>query len=160
MKRVVIYQVVSVLAMLATISFAQAITSVTVNVTVILPPCVINDDHPIEVEFGEVMTTRVDGVNYRMPIDYTLDCGDASTNSLKLQVQGNSASFDSSVLQTSVEGLGIRIQNGTTTLPMNEGLNFVYPEKPVLWVVPVKKVGTTLPAGEFTAVSTMKVDYQ
>lgn len=39
--------------------------------------------------FGdEVMTTRIDGSNYRRPVNYTLTCNGQSSNALKLQVQG------------------------------------------------------------------------
>ncbi|MGL1813972.1 UNVERIFIED_CONTAM: fimbrial protein [Serratia marcescens] len=140
---------------------ALAVTTVTVKVTVVAPPsCVINDDKPIEVDFGEVMTTRVDGSNYRLPVTYTLDCKDAPSNAMKLQVQGAGADFDGTVLQTNKTGLGIELQQGDAKLPVNGWLNFTYPNKPELWAVPVKQNGATLTGGEFTAGATMKVDYQ
>lgn len=140
---------------------AQAITTVTVKVTVVaLPSCIINDDRPIVVEFGDVLTTRVDGSNYRLPVNYTLDCKDAPSNAMKLQVQGTGAGFDGTVLQTNKSGLGIELQQGDAKLPVNSWLNFAYPRKPELWVVPVRQSGATLTGGEFTAGATMKVDYQ
>jgi type 1 fimbria pilin len=152
----------SLVALSFALSFmAKAVlTTITVKVSVVAPACVINDNKAIEVEFGDVMTTRVDGSNYRMPVNYTLDCGAESNNAMKLQVQGNGAGFNSEVLQTTVPDLGIRLQNGTTTLPINTWVNFTYPTKPELWAVPVKAAGATLSAGEFTAASTMRVDYQ
>ena len=134
---------------------------VTVKVTVVAPPpCVINDNKAIEVAFGDVITTRLDGTNYRMPVNYTLDCDAEANNAMKLQVQGTAAGFDVEALQTTVPELGIRLQNGTTTLPVNTWVNFTYPTKPELFAVPVKAAGATLLAGEFTASSTMRVDYQ
>ncbi|VTR51606.1 putative minor fimbrial subunit StfE [Serratia fonticola] len=53
-----------------------------------------------------MMTTRVDGNNYRMPVNYTLDCRSASANAMKLQVQGNGAAFDGTVLRSEQGGLG------------------------------------------------------
>ena len=52
-------------------AFAQAAT-VKVSVTVMQPlPCTINDGRPIEVDFGdEVMTTRINGHFYRVPIGF------------------------------------------------------------------------------------------
>lgn len=52
-------------------AFAQTAT-VKVSVTVMQPlPCTINGGRPIEVDFGdEVMTTRINGNFYRMPIDF------------------------------------------------------------------------------------------
>ncbi|MBH3000363.1 fimbrial protein [Serratia marcescens] len=142
-------------------AITQAVTTVTVTVTVVAPPsCIINDDRPIEVEFGEVATTQVDGSNYRLPVTYTLDCKDAPSNAMKLQVQGAVADFDGTVLQTNKSELGIELQQGGSKLPVNSWLNFTYPNKPELWAVPVKQSGATLTGGEFTAGATMTVDYQ
>ncbi|WP_210504815.1 fimbrial protein [Pantoea ananatis] len=135
-------------------------TTVTVKVTVVAPPpCVINDDRPVEVEFGDVMTTRVDGSNYRRPVNYTLSCTSTS-NAMKLQVKGNGAAFDVTVLQTNKAGLGIKLLQGDSKLAINSWLNFTYPNKPELWAVPVKQAGATLTGGEFSAGATMAVDYQ
>nr|WP_261803117.1 fimbrial protein [Serratia nematodiphila] len=134
--------------------------TVVLTITIVAPPCVINDNRPIDVEFGDVMTTRVDGNNYRMPVNYTLDCKDAPSSAMKLQVQGTGASFDGALLKTSNATLGIKLQHGAAPLPVNTWLNFTYPNKPELWAVPVKQSGVTLPGGEFTAGATMKVDYQ
>ncbi|WNN46701.1 fimbrial protein [Winslowiella toletana] len=135
--------------------------SVTVKVTVVAPPpCIINDDRAIEVDFGDVITTRVDGAHYRMPVNYTLSCTGDTANAMKLQVQGNSATFDGTVLLTNKEGLGIELQQGSSKLPVNSWLNFSYPDKPELWAIPVKQAGATLTGGEFTAGATMKVAYQ
>ncbi|KFL05470.1 fimbrial family protein [Serratia marcescens] len=135
--------------------------TVTVKVTVVAPPpCVINDDRPVEVEFGDVMTTRVDGDNYKMPVNYTLSCSGGTSNAMKLQVKGNGAAFDATVLQTNKTGLGIELRQGDGKLAVNSWLNFTYPNKPELWAVPVKQAGTTLTGGEFSAGATMAVDYQ
>ncbi|HAT4913351.1 TPA: fimbrial protein [Serratia marcescens] len=141
--------------------FALADSAITVSVTIVAPPpCIINDDRPIEVEFGDVMTTRVDGDNYKMPVNYTLLCAKASSNAMKLQVQGNVASFDGKVLQTNKAGLGVQLLQGDSKLAVNSWLNFTYPNAPALWAVPVKQSGVTLTGGEFTAGATMKVAYQ
>ncbi|WP_193161054.1 fimbrial protein [Serratia ureilytica] len=140
---------------------APSATVITVKVTVVAPPpCVINDDRPIEVEFGDVMTTRVDGDNYKMPVNYTLSCTGSASNAIKLQVKGAGAAFDATVLQTNQTGLGIELRQGGSKLAVNSWLNFTYPNKPELWVVPVKQTGATLTGGEFSAGATMAVDYQ
>ncbi|HCR1077295.1 TPA: fimbrial protein [Enterobacter cloacae] len=142
--------------------WASTAAVVMVKVTVVAsPPCTINDDRPIEVDFGEVMTTRVDGNNYRMPVNYTLSCTGASSNAMKLQVKGSGAAFDGRLLQTSRNGLGIELQTqGGISFPVNGSLIFSYPNKPELWAVPVKQPGVTLTGGEFTAGATMSVTYQ
>ncbi|PNU37053.1 fimbrial protein [Serratia marcescens] len=135
-------------------------TVVTVTVTVVAPPpCTINDDKPIEVNFGEVMTTRVDGENYRMPVNYSLSCSGATSNAMKLQIKGTGAAFDGNVLRTDKTGLGIALLRDGNKLPLNGWTNFSYPDKPALWAVPVKQSGVTLSGGEFTAGATLSVAY-
>ncbi|MGP3120271.1 fimbrial protein [Serratia nevei] len=150
-----------VLATLPMLACADPSATVTIKVTVVAPPpCVINDDRPIEVEFGDVMTTRVDGDNYKMPVNYTLSCTGGSSNAMKLQVKGNGAAFDATVLQTNKTGLGIELLQGNSKLAVNKWLSFTYPNKPALWAVPVKQAGAPLTGGEFSAGATMAVDYQ
>lgn len=147
--------------LVATPLMVNAITTVNVKVTVVAPPpCVINNDRPIEVEFGDVMTTRVDGKNYRMPVSYSLSCSGVTSNAMKLQVKGSGASFDGTVLQTNKEGLGIELRHGDSKLAVNSWLNFTYPNQPDLWAVPVKKSNMALTGGEFSAGATMQVAYQ
>ena len=140
---------------------SDASTTVTVKVTVIAAPsCIINDNRPIEVNFSDVITTRVDGSNYRMPVPYSLSCSAETSNAMKLQIQGNVADFDNTVLQTNKTELGIELQQDDSKVAVNHWLNFTYPNQPQLWAVPVKQSGATLTGGEFSATATMKVDYQ
>ncbi|HHR6038868.1 TPA: fimbrial protein [Providencia alcalifaciens] len=149
------------LVALPMLACAASTATVTVRVTVLAPPpCVINDDRPIDVEFGDVMTTRVDGNNYKIPVNYTLSCTGSTSNAMKLQVKGTGATFDATVLQTNKTGLGIELQQDGGKLAVNKWLNFTYPNKPELWVVPVKQSGAILTGGEFSAGATMAVDYQ
>ncbi|MFI8416179.1 fimbrial protein [Serratia sp. NPDC078593] len=149
------------LAVLPQIAVGANVATVEVKVNVLAaPPCTINDNKVIAVEFGEVMTTRVDGKNYRIPVDYTMSCTAGSPNALKLQIQGTAAPFDSTVLQTNKAGLGIELQQGSTKLAINHWLNFTYPDRPELWAIPVKQDGIALTGGEFTAGAILKVDYQ
>ena len=45
----------------------------TLNITgnIVEPECEINNNQQIVVNFGEVLTTRIDGANYETPIVYT-----------------------------------------------------------------------------------------
>ncbi|OKB68843.1 exotoxin [Serratia marcescens] len=136
-------------------------TTVTVKVTVVAPPpCVINNDRVIDVEFGEVMTTRIDGNNYRVPVNYTLSCVGASSNLMKMKLEGYGAGFNSTLLATSIAGLGIQLQQGDQKLAPNTWLNFTYPNKPELWAVPVKQSGVALSGGEFYSGAVIQVAYQ
>ncbi|EPX2177049.1 TPA: fimbrial protein [Serratia marcescens] len=140
----------------------DAATTVTVKVTVLAAlPCIINDNKPIDVDFGdEVMTTRIDGVNYSTPIKYTITCVNPQKNGMKLQVSGTSASFDSRLLKTDVDGLGIAFRSNESPLALNNWQSFNFPLLPRLAAVPVKQGSKVLPTGEFTSSATLRVDYQ
>lgn len=159
--RHVIRMLISLLTTLPMLALASNTAMLTVKVTVFVAPCVINNNNPIEVEFDDVMTTRVDGKNSRKQIIFALECKGAQSSAMKLKVKGPGASFDGTLLQVRENSsLGIELQNGATKFPVNTWLNFTYPNKPELWAVPVKKNGATLRGGEFTAGATMAVDYQ
>ncbi|HIE3987578.1 fimbrial protein [Serratia nevei] len=145
-------------------AFTQAAT-VKVSVTVVKPlPCIINGGRPIEVNFGdEVMTTRIDGQRYRMPIDFSFTCNNPYKNAMRMQIRGGTVNFGQGLLLgTSRDGLGIAIlrQENGTRLPMNSWLNFTYPNPVKLDAVPVKRAGVELATGEFTAAATLQVDFQ
>lgn len=125
------------------------------------PPCVINGGSPINVDFGnEVMTTRVDGVNYIKDVNYILSCTEATSKTLRMQIKGGGASFDSTKLSTDKNDLAIALTANGNALPVNEWLNYNDPSKPALKAVPVKKTGATLTGGAFKATATMMIDYQ
>lgn len=126
------------------------------------PPCTIVSANPIEINFtDEVMTTRVNGLNYMKDINYELNCTEAVSNSLKLKISGVGSSFDSKVLATrSKPDLGIQFYREGASLNLNEWFNFSYPQKPRLLAAPTKRNGSVLTAGGFTATATLHVDYQ
>ncbi|AOE97958.1 exotoxin [Serratia surfactantfaciens] len=141
---------------------AQAATTIKVTVTIVAPPpCVINNNNLIEVNFGnDVMTTRIDGSYKKQEVVYSVECKNAPNNAMKLQIQGTGAGFDSEVLRTDKEGLGIALLRNGNPQPINSWINFTYPNLPQFEAVPVKQAGATLSGGKFTAGATMKVEYQ
>ncbi|WP_367651425.1 fimbrial protein [Serratia fonticola] len=145
---------------------AIAFTMVSVRATVLDPPsCVISGsqpNQPIEVNFGdEVMTNKVDGKNYMLTVEYSLQCTGGNTDALRLQIQGAPAAFNPAALATAQQSnLGIELWANNARFPVNSWINFTYPSIPVLKAVPVKKSGTTLAAGKFSAVATLKIDVQ
>lgn len=140
---------------------ATKVTIVQITVTVVEPPkCVINENRPIEVDFGQVVTTRIDGNNYRVPVTYGLDCKGSQGATLAMSVSGGVTGFDSAALRTSVDGLGIRLYADDQLLAVNSGAhNFDYPNMPALYAVPVKQADARLGGGEFTAAATLEVGY-
>ncbi|AJI94605.1 fimbrial family protein [Yersinia ruckeri] len=123
------------------------------------PPCNINGDKPINVDFGDsVVTTKIDGVNYKRPVDYTLNCENSQNSILKMQIKGNVSAFDSTILLTSVPNLGIQIFSDGVKLSVNEWDIFAHKLPPVLEAVPVKNKDTTLKGGKFDATATLLID--
>lgn len=149
--------------------FSVLLTSIAANAmpvnirgTIILPPpCTINNNQTIRVDFGdEVMTTRIDGINYKQTIVYSLNCDIQKSNNLKMSIQGGTAGFGTGYLSTNKSDLGIALYYGTQRLNINTWFNYTYPNQPVLYAVPVKRSGATLTGGEFTASATLLIDYQ
>lgn len=135
----------------------------TVNVTINVPPCDINNNNTINIDFGNnVAVTDVAAGLVKKPINYTLECSNIDTSkSLKIMIHGTGADFDSNVLQTSIPDLAIQLQANGTNLPLNTNVNFANVEnKPVLEALLVQKPGARLATGDFKAGATMTVDYQ
>lgn len=140
------------------ISFA---TTVVVTVTVVAPPsCEINGKQPIEVNFDEIATNKVNGDNYKQDVVYDIKCSNTSSNSMSIRIQGTNAGFGTHVLDTNKTNLGIALLNNGQPMPLNSNIQFTYPNLPKLQVVPVKSPGTTLQGGAFSAGATMTVTYQ
>ncbi|CNK15690.1 exported pilin protein [Yersinia mollaretii] len=137
-----------------------AAVNVTVNIFA-APPCVINSNSMITVDFGDdLLTSRIDGVNYMKPVNYSLNCTAAASNAMKMSIKGDGATLDASYLRTSNTGLGIKLMNSGQPFALNTALNFTYPAVPVLQAVPIKQTSAALATGLFTAAATMVVEYQ
>ncbi|CAI1839559.1 MULTISPECIES: fimbrial protein [Serratia] len=153
------------LALLVVFPVAQAAetANVTVKVTIVAaPPCVINNNNLIEVNFGnDVLTTRVDGSAYKkMPVTYSINCSGGPSNAVKMLIEGTGAGFDNAMLRTNQTDFGIALLNNDRRYPINSWLNFNASSPPQLEAVPAKRTGATLKGGPFSAGATMKVEYQ
>ncbi|MDL5167557.1 fimbrial protein [Proteus faecis] len=136
---------------------------VPVNITgyvIAPPPCVINNGQMVEVNFGEIMSTRIDGSNYKQPVVYKVECTKMPTNMMKISVGGNSTGFDSNALRTNITGLGVRILYQNKTLRLGQTINFTYPNAPTLEAIPVRDYSAKLTGGDFSATATLRVEYQ
>ena len=140
----------------------QAETGLTIRAVIIAPPpCVINGGSTLDVPFGnDLLTSRVDGVNYRREVPYTVTCTSPFSNALTLELKGTAAAFDSGVLMTRTADLGVKLFVNGADWPLNTAVNFTYPNFPVVQAVPVKRAGSVLTGGAFDAAATLVVDYQ
>ena len=134
-----------------------------ISVTVILtaPPCVINNNNLIEVNFGnDVLTTLVDGNYKKMQVPYTVQCPPGAPSAMNIRIEGTGAAFNHNVLTTNITNFGIAISSNGASLPINSSKSFTYPNWPQLEAVPVKRPGATLSGGVFSAGAVMKVEYR
>ncbi|KAA6175439.1 MULTISPECIES: fimbrial protein [Pseudomonas] len=140
----------------------QADTNLTIRAVIIAPPpCVINNGSTLNVPFGnDLLTSRVDGVNYRRDVPYTVRCDSPFSNALTLELKGTGAAFDNRVLVTRKPDLGVKLFVNGADWPLNTAVNFTYPNFPVMQAVPVKRAGSKLTGGAFDATATLVVDYQ
>lgn len=134
----------------------------TVRATIVVAPsCMFNGGNPIEMDFGnDVMNIKVDGSYKKMTVPYRLTCLNLSKTGLKMYISGEGAGFDARVLATSMDNLGIAFISNNNLLPLTYSLDFALPDIPPLEVVLVKKKGSNLTTGPFSAAATMHVEYQ
>lgn len=130
------------------------------GVVIARPACVINNNKPINVDFEELNKSKIDGVNYIKNINYTIDCGNIPDSLMRMQIRGDSATFDKGVLPTSITNLGIKFYAEGRQLNVNAWFNFLFPYNPRLQAVPVKNsLGDLKSSGAFTAGAMLVVEY-
>lgn len=154
---------VALVALGVTAQPIMATSSSTINVTVILTaqPCKVNNNGLIEVDFGnDVQTKLVDGNYKKMQVPYILDCPAGAPTAMNIRVEGAAAAFDRNVLMTNISNFGIAIISDESPLSINSPKSFTYPYLPRLYAVPVKRPGTTLKGGAFSAGAILRVEYR
>ncbi|WP_447907996.1 fimbrial protein [Serratia fonticola] len=126
------------------------------------PPCEINNGNLIDVDFGnKVGISRINGVNYKQRLAYTITCAPGSPAlSLGLSFNGAETSFDSAAVKTDKNGLGVRLLHDGTPFTMNTRLPINAASPPILEAVPVRDPAVTLTDGAFDATATLLADYQ
>ncbi|OMQ20804.1 fimbrial protein [Serratia oryzae] len=148
---------------------AQENSAFSLDGYLILPPvCTLNNNAQIEVSFGNVGVGKVDGVQYKKPIPYTLACtGDTSKPwTVSLTFTGTAAPFaadSATLLANSPQNgnrLGIRLLRNGVALPLNTAITIDPASPPALEAVPVKQPGSTLLADPFNATGTLRITYQ
>lgn len=124
------------------------------------PACTINQGVDPYVDFGkDILTTKVDGVNYAKEANYTIECNNIVNNSLRMQLYGLATDFDTKAIKTTNVDIGIAVYIGKIRTGVNEWFNFTYPTKPVIKLIPVKRPNIILKGGSFSGYVEFKVDY-
>ncbi|UAN46827.1 fimbrial protein [Serratia sp. JSRIV001] len=124
-------------------------------------PCTINNGDPIEVDFGDNLVIRnLDGVRYRKPVPYQIDC--SAAGSVRMSIQGTATRFDGAAIQSSIAGLGIHMSLGNDNpFYLNSFASQVTTQSPPpMMAVPVADPAQPPSPGAFTARATLLAEYQ
>ncbi len=126
------------------------------------PPCVINNDRPITASFGDVLIENIDGSYKTITLPYDLDCSQALTNQVRIQVQGAGTWFLPALLAVpGNDELGIAFKKDGSALALNTWANFDASKKPLLQAVLAKRTQSSeIVNGTFSATATVMVEYQ
>lgn len=142
----------------------------TINVSGVLldtPDCTVNGNNSIDVDFGDdVVISRIDGLTYKKTqLIYSLVCTSLAKQGLTVTVKGTPASFNSQLIATDKEGLGIQmLLYGAIPIGPGTAMNFDYSDTNSnavnLWAVLSAQSGATLTATDFSGAGTLVFGYQ
>ncbi|MDH1321536.1 fimbrial protein [Enterobacter bugandensis] len=135
--------------------------SVTFHGTLKRKPCRISNNQTINISFGKIGTRKIDGINYKQPIAYTLTCEDQDPSAeLTMMLNGRPTSYNAAAIETSVPGLGILILKDDQPMKIGERTSISQSSPPTLQAVPVQQQGSILAAGNFQATATLLAEYK
>lgn len=129
------------------------------------PTCTVNDKGGrINVRFGNLAISRIDGEQFRKLIPYQITCPGAGTDTswrMRLTLKGNPTAFEPKALQSSVPDLGIKIMLGGAELipDLPRYIQVIPTAVPLLEAVPVKLAGSDLPSVDFTASALLLAEF-
>lgn len=157
-----IYILSVILLFMSVVSIGANYSPINISGTLIdMPDCRVESGNDIEVNFGdEIITTRIDGENYKANIHWPLVCSNMLSTKLTLKIEGERAEFDTSLLKTSTDNLAIILYVNDTKLMLGGNIPFDYENPPVLWAAPVSNNNSDLKHGPFTGFATMIIGYQ
>lgn len=138
---------------------AQAATApITIYGTITAPPCTINKNGPIDVDYGTMKTNEVETSKGIKTTRFPLNCEGVD---LTLTLTGTAAGFNADYLRTNMANLAIKFTDDVgTAIPVNVTVpietNYSFLD---VRTVLVKKSGATLKGGAFSASATFVFKY-
>lgn len=129
------------------------------------PTCTVSDKGGrIDVRFGNLAISRIDGTQYRKAIPYQINCpgaGGGTSWRMRLTLKGSHTVFEPKALQSSVPDLGIKVLlGGTELVPETPRYIQITPTAvPLLEAVPIKQLGSDLPSIDFTASALLLAEF-
>ena len=160
-KKMILKPITACFALCMLSFFNSASANVSFSGTLVEPPpCTINGGKTITIDFEKVAVNKVDGVNYRKPVNYTITC-DAGAPGwvMMLSLKGTAAGFEPAAVQSSVANLGIKVFQNGAPFVINTRMVINPSKPPILEAVPIKKNSSTLSGGSFTAAATLLAEY-
>ncbi|MEX6378639.1 MULTISPECIES: fimbrial protein [Providencia] len=134
------------------------------NLIVTPPECILNNNNQESIHFGDILLTRIDGTHYLQDLPLSLTCSELAKNNLTLTLKGEQTTFNSNgALKTSNSKLGIVFYINGSRQAINQPVKFTYSALPSLKVAPIKNSTanySNTDGDHFTALATLKVDYQ
>ncbi len=134
------------------------------NLIVTPPECILNNNNQATIHFGDILLTRIDGNNYLQTLPLSLSCTGLAKNNLTLTLEGDPTLFNSNgALKTSNDKLGVIFYVNNIRQAINQPVNINYTSLPSLKAAPIKNMTAGFndtDGGSFTALATLKVNYQ
>lgn len=123
--------------------------------------CQINNGNNIEVDFGEVVNSQINGVNYKKTFDLKLNCRGGKSNTVRLRFIGTAHPQLPNALEVAGNGgLGIQMMRDGVAFQPYSWFQFEYPNLPIFSAVPVKAPGSKIIGGSFGTTAVIEIDYQ
>ncbi|HEJ0329747.1 fimbrial protein [Serratia marcescens] len=134
-------------------------------------PCQLDRDSKLEINFGDIQIDEVDGKNYTKVASFWWRCDQNPGKTLMVRHLGTAASFDNAAVQTNIANFAIHTvvtTNKTYMQPFVIGEAVLVDDKPpqgnnsliIINATPVKRPGADLQPGDFSAISTLQLEYQ
>lgn len=127
------------------------------------PPCKINGDVDIDVDFGNVSIGHLDSASdTKVDIPLSITCDSSVTKDVSISLVANPTYFNADLIGTDLSDLGIEIKNDSTLLPPGGTLPIEL-GKDIILTAQLRKnddESVVIEAGEFTANSTLMVSYE
>lgn len=127
-----------------------------------MTPCSINNDAPVSVKFDNVGINKVESGQYLRQMDYTLDCGSAtSSNTILMSFTTTTpVATEPAAISSDIPGLWVKIfKDGS---PLELGKEFQISDThapPKIEVQLIKDPTTDLIEGGFKATGTLVAEY-
>ncbi|MGF6267681.1 hypothetical protein [Lelliottia nimipressuralis] len=132
--------------------------------TLVVVSCTVNDNKDQTVSFGENLGIhKIDGVNYKMPVPLEITCGEfngSPVTGIQLSFKRNESSFDNAGVQSSVDGLAIKIALNDQPVVFDNNYDIDYQNLPKITAVPILDPDIEVQPQSFNAVMNIELYMQ